>query len=84
MVNEGKILNWYNLSKLMTNATANVAGRIPKRRESPLLEGHEEEAPEEHKRITEISSELFSLIEASRGCLTVEEKEQKILLLKGI
>ena len=34
-----------------------------------------------HKRITEISSELFSLIETSKRCLTVEEKEQKILLI---
>ena len=79
MCNEGKVLNWYNLSKLMTNEAANVAGRMPKRRGSPGHKGHEEEAQEEHKRITEISSELFSLIEASKWCLMVEEKEQKIL-----
>ena len=81
MVNEGKVLNWYNLSKLMTNEATNVAGRMPMRRESPWLEGHEEEAQEEHKRTTEISSELFPLIETSKRCLTVEEKEQKILLI---
>ena len=81
MVSEGKVLNWYNLSKLMTSEAANVAGRMPKRMESPWLEGHEKEAQEEHKRITEISSELFSLIETSKRCLTVEEKEQKILLI---
>ena len=82
MVKEGKIQNWHNLSKLMKNYAATVAGRMPKRRESPWLEGHEEEAQGEHKRITERSSELFSLIEASKGCLTEEEKQQKILVVK--
>ena len=48
---------------------------MPKRRDSPWLEGHEEEAQEEHKLITEISSELLSLIWASKQCLT-EEQEQ--------
>ena len=48
MVNKGKVLNWYNLSKLMTNETENAAWRKPKRRESPWLEGHEEEGKEEH------------------------------------
>ena len=66
----------------MTNEAADVAGRMPKRRESPRLEEHEEEAQGEHKRITEISSELFSLIEVSKRCLTEEEKEQKIHLIK--
>ena len=55
---------------------------MPKRRESPWLEGHEEEAQGEHKRITELSSKLYSLIEASKKCLTEEEKQQKILLIK--
>ena len=82
IVKEGKVQNWYNLSKLMTNEAANVVGRMPKRRQSPWLEGHEEEAQGEHKRITELTSELLSLIEASKRCLTEEEKQQKILLIK--
>ena len=82
MVKEGKVRNWYNLSKLMTNEAANVSGRMPKRRESPGLEEHEEEVQGEHKRITELSSKLFSLMEASKGCLTKEEKQQKIPLIK--
>ena len=49
---------------------------MPKRRESPWLEGHEEEAQEEHKRIAESSSELFSLIETSKRRLTVEERAE--------
>ena len=81
LVSESKLLNWYNLSTLVTNEAANVAGKMQKKRESPWLEGHEEEAQEKHKRITEISSELFSLIEASKRCSTVEEKEQKIPLI---
>ena len=35
MVKEGKVQNLHNLSQLMTNKAANVAGRMPKRRESP-------------------------------------------------
>ena len=67
---------------MIAKEAADVAGRMPKRRESPWLEGHEEEAQGEHRRITEISSELFSLIEASKQCLTDEEKEQKDLAIK--
>ena len=46
MANEGKVLNWYILSKLMTSEAANVTGRMPKRRESPWLEGHKRSTKE--------------------------------------
>ena len=82
MIENGKEPNWFNLSQMITKEAADVAGRMPKRGDSPWLEGHEEEAQGEHRRITEISSELFSLIEASKQCLTDEEKEQKDLAIK--
>ena len=50
---------------------------MPKRKDSPWLEGHEAEIQEEHRKITQIRSELFSLIEALRQDLTDEEKEKK-------
>ena len=82
MIEDGKEPNWFNLSQMITKEAAGVVGRMLKRRDSPWLEGHEEEAQGEHRQITEISSELFSLIGASKQCLTDEEKEQKDLAIK--
>ena len=82
MIEDGKEPKWVNVSQMITKEATDVVGRMPKRRDSPWLEGHEEEALGEHRKITEISSELFSLIEASKQCLTDEEKEQKDLALK--
>lgn len=64
MVKEGKVQNWFNLGQITSKEAGNVAGRMPKRSNSPWLEGHKEEAQGEYKRITEIISELFSSIEA--------------------
>ena len=44
MIEDGKEPNWFNLSQIITKEAADVTGRIPKRRDSPWLEGHEEEA----------------------------------------
>ena len=50
---------------------------MPKRKDSPLLDGHGAEVQEEHRKITQTSNELFSLIEALKQSLTEEEKEKK-------
>ena len=77
MISEGTVQSWVNLSQLITKGAATVAGRMPKRKDSPWLEGHEAEIQEEHRNITQISSELFALIEALRQDLTGGEKEKK-------
>ena len=82
MVEDGEEQNWFNLSQMIKKEAADVAGSMPKRRESLWLKGHEKKAQGKHRRITEISSELFSLIEASKQCLTDKKKEQKDLAIK--
>ena len=67
---------------MITKEAAGVAGRVPKRWGSLWLEGHKEEAQAEDRRMTEISSEKFSLIEASKQFLMNEETEQKDLAIK--
>ena len=61
MISEGTVQSCVSLSQLITKEAATVAGKIPKRKDSPWLEGHEAEIQEEHRKITQISSELFSL-----------------------
>ena len=77
MIREGTVQSWVNLSQLITKEAAMVAGKMPKRKDSPWLEGHEAEIQEEHRKITQISNELYSLIEALRQDLTEAEKEKK-------
>ena len=64
---------------MITTEAANVAGKMPKRKDSPWLDGHEAEVQEEHRKITQTSNELFSLIEALKQSLTEEEKEKKMM-----
>ena len=49
---------------------------MPQRKDTPWLEGHETKIQEEHRKISQISSELFSLIEALRQGLTGGRREK--------
>ena len=77
MTEEGTVQSWFSLSQMITKEAANIAGKMPKRKDSPWLDGHEAEVQEEHRKITHVSNELFSLIEALKQSLTEEEKEKK-------
>ena len=52
---------------------------MPRRRDSPWLEGHEAAIQEEHRKITQTSNELFSLIQALKLDVTKEEKRRKVI-----
>ena len=74
---QGTVQRWFSLSQMITKETANVAGKMPKRKDSLLLDGHEAEVQEEHRKITQTSNESFSLIATWKQSLTEEEKEKK-------
>ena len=77
MISKVTVQSWVNLHQLITKEAAIVVGKMSQRKDCLWLEGHEAEMQEEHRKISRISNELFSLIEALRQGSTEEEEEKK-------